>query len=233
MNFNSIVDLFNYAKRDKYMVSDEAWVEDKHSNARPGDVRRWSDGKLHEKTTHGWRVLPNGSQYDVVEKEKEGRKNLKKPLMGRPATNKEFSDFIDKLNKNPGLNSPISITLPRMNRSLMKQIGLDKNDNFIFSQRFYHVSPARKKQEGQDLRIEEYKQIPDVIKNAKFAILSKGTGNFKIIFPDKKDDSKYNKIVFNKYKKGNYVVTLGKVDKYNIFDKKTEKIVGEGVPPSI
>lgn len=30
-----------------------------------GTVNRWNDGKLHEKTVHGWRVLPtNGSAYE-------------------------------------------------------------------------------------------------------------------------------------------------------------------------
>lgn len=38
-------------------------VED-YKDAEIGEVRRWSDGKLHEKMKHGWRVLPtNGSEY--------------------------------------------------------------------------------------------------------------------------------------------------------------------------
>jgi len=42
----------------------EQFIQDKCSNAKIGEVRKWADGKLHEKTKHGWQVLPtNGSEY--------------------------------------------------------------------------------------------------------------------------------------------------------------------------
>ena len=115
----------------------------------------------------------------------------------------------------------------------MKQIGLDKNTSFIFSSRYHHISPQRKAAEGQDLRIEEYKELPEVIKNAKQAMLPRKSGGFKLLFPDKKDPTKVNKVIFNKTNRGNYIINVSKVDKYNGFDPKTEKVVGEGVAPSI
>ena len=208
-------------------------VEDKHSAAKVGDVRRWGDGMLHEKTSHGWRVLPGGSDYDVKINPAEEKKNKKLSTPVRPATEQEFSDFIDRLEKDSHTKEPESIQLPYMNRKLMRQIGLPSNANFIFNTRYWHISPERKSSEEQELRPEEYKQIPSVIKNARSAILTKGSGNFKLIFPDKKNPDKYNKIIFSKIDRGNYVVTLGKVDKRNIIDWKNEKTVGAGVPPTI
>lgn len=43
----------------------ETLALDKHGKPVPvGEVRRWADGKLHEKMKHGWRVIPGkGSEY--------------------------------------------------------------------------------------------------------------------------------------------------------------------------
>lgn len=85
----------------------------------------------------------------------------------------------------------------------------------------------------QDLRKEEYKEIPNVIKNAKQAILEKGTGDFKLLFPDKQNPNKVNKIILSKMNRGNFIVTVGKVDKGNAYEPQKIKVVGEGVAPSI
>ena len=60
---------------------------------------------------------------------------------------------------------------------------------------------------------EEYKEIPKIIKNAKNAYIDKDKGNFFIAFEDKADPTMINKLVFNKATTGNYLVTLGKVNK--------------------
>lgn len=213
----------------------EQLVNDKHDNARVGEVRRWSDGKLHEKREHGWRVLPHSSEYDVLTNKKEEKRNRKTATPPKPATEKQFSDFIDSLNTDPHIREPKAIRLPQMNRKLMKQIGLDTNAALIFNSRYFHISPARKAAEGhgQDLRIEEYKEIPKVIKNARWAILEKDTGDFKLLFQDKKNPEKINKIVMSKTNKGNFIVTVGKVNKGNAYEPQKIKVVGEGVAPSI
>lgn len=211
----------------------EELVQDFRDKTATGTVRRWSDGKLHEKTNKGWRVLPHNREYNVVNNEKEENRNRKIPNPSAVATQKQFDQFIDELFYNPKLREPKAVRLPDMNRKLKKQIGIDKNTSFIFSTRYHHISPQRKAQEGQDLRIEEYKELPKIIKNAKQAILTRNNGGFKLLFADKKDPTKINKIIFNKTNRGNYIINVSKVDKYNGFDAKKEKVVGEGVAPSI
>lgn len=208
-------------------------IQDFRDKTATGTVRRWSDGKLHEKTDKGWRVLPHYREYNVAQNKHEDKKNRKTPQPSGVATQKQFDNFIDELFNNPQLREPKAVRLPDLNRKLMKQIGLDKNTSFIFSSRYMHISPARKGQRNQDLRKEEYKEIPNVIKNAKQAILEKGTGDFKLLFPDKQNPNKVNKIILSKMNRGNFIVTVGKVDKGNAYEPQKIKVVGEGVAPSI
>lgn len=213
----------------------EKLIKDYRDPTPTGTVRRWTDGKLHEKTNKGWRVLPHNKENNVINNSNEEKRNRKIPSPSGVATQKQFNRFVDELFKNPKLREPRAVRLPDVNRKLKKQIGIDKNTSFIFSTRYHHISPQRKAAEGkgQDLRIEEYKELPEIIKNAKQAILTRNNGGFKLLFADKKDPGKVNKIIFNKTNRGNYIINVSKVDKYNGFDPKTEKVVGEGVAPSI
>jgi hypothetical protein len=208
-------------------------ITDKHSKDQVGTVRRWSDNKLHEKTSHGWKVVANNKEYDVRLNKTEEKKNKKTVVPISPCTEKEFNDFIESLYVNPHMRTPKAIRLPDLNRKLKKQIGLDKNVMIIFNSKYFHISPERKGSEKQALRKEEYKKIPSIIKNARQAILEKGTGDFKLLFDDEQNPHKINKIIFSKTNKGNYILNVSKVDKYNGYDRKNSKVVGEGVAPSI
>ena len=209
-------------------------IQDKHGpKVETGTVRRWSDGKLHEKTNNGWRVVPHNKEYNVVRNKSEEKKNRKTPTPSAQSSQKQFDDFVDELFLNPHNTKPKAIRLPDMSRYLKKQLGIDKNTSFIFSSRYFHISPARKATENQELRKDEYKQIPQVIKNAKQAILTRKNGGFKLLFKDTQNPDKINKIIFNKTNRGNFIINVSKVDKYNAYDPKTEKVVGEGVAPSI
>lgn len=209
-------------------------VLDKHGpKVQTGTVRRWADGKLHEKTNNGWKVVAYNKEYNVVRNTKEEKKNRKTPQPSAEVTQKQFNDFVDDLFVNPHLDKPKAVRLPDMSRHLKKQLGIDKNTAFIFSSRYFHISPARKAGEGQDLRREEYKQLPEFIRNAKQAILTRKNGGFKLLFKDSQNPDKVNKIIFNKTNRGNFIINVSKVDKRNGFDPKTEKVVGEGVAPSI
>lgn len=53
-------------------------ITDKHSKDQVGTVRRWSDNKLHVKTSHGWKVVANNKEYDVQINKTEEKKNIKK-----------------------------------------------------------------------------------------------------------------------------------------------------------
>lgn len=137
-----------------------------------GTVNRWkSDGKLHEKTAHGWKIV--GEDFDPKENKSEEKRVRKivRPL--RIASQKEYDDFIDKLFDGPTPQKPDAIRLPLLKRKLMQQVGLDERASFLFQPRYYHVSPARKAAEGQDLRKEEYKKYLTLSANRTGQFLKK------------------------------------------------------------
>ena len=84
---------------------------------------------------------------------------------------------------------------------------------YLFKDALTHIRPGRKARYGQALRKEEYKMIPNVIREAKEVFIDRVKHNFQIMFSDQKDIDKINKIIFNKDKEGNYLVTIGKVDR--------------------
>ena len=185
-------------------------TEDKHSNDKIGTVRRWeSDGKLHIKKEHGWKVLPKSKEYGL--KEYNAHKSSK--AVRKITQQTEFDDFVEKLFNSDYKNAPTVVRLPKMNKGLLSSLGIKDNTQFIFKARYAHISPGRKAMENQSLTKEEYKQIPGAVKNAKYAYIDKKNNNFFIAFEDKSDFKKMNKIVFNKTTKGNYVVTVSKVNK--------------------
>ncbi len=186
------------------------FTEDKHSGDKIGTVRRWeSDGKLHVKKAHGWEVLQNGKEYEL--KEHNTHKSSKDVRKITQQT--EFDTFVEKLFNSDYKNAPTVVRLPKLNKGLLKTLGLNENTQFIFKARYPHISPVRKVMENQSLTKEEYRQIPNAVKNAKTAYIDKEKGNFFISFADKNNSALINKLVFNKTPKGNYLVTLGKVNK--------------------
>lgn len=189
-------------------------TEDKHSSDKIGTVRRWeSDGKLHIKKEHGWEVLPNGKEYEL--KEYNAHKSSKAVRKITPQS--EFDDFVEKLFNSDYRNAPSVVRLPKMNKGLLSSLGIKDNTQFIFKAKYGHIGPERKEKENQNLSKEEYKQIPEAVKNAKTAYIDKDHQNFFIIFDDKNNQEKINKVVFNKTVKGNYVVTVSKVNKEDEF----------------
>lgn len=196
-----------------------------------GTVHRWkSDGKLHEKTAHGWRLL--NTEYEPRENESESKKNEKKERPKKIISQKDYDEFIDNMFNGTIPKDQTVVRLPAMKPKLMEKLGLDKNANFLFDTRYKHVGPVRKAKEGQDLRKEEYKLIPTVIKKANRAILEKN-GNFRIVFRDFQNPDKLNKLIFSKLDDGNCIINISKVDKLNAYHKKINRTVGEGVAPSI
>ena len=188
----------------------ENFIKDKHSKDKPGTVRRWkSDGKLHIKKDHGWEVLPNEKQYQL--KENEAPK-LRKGVAAKITSQEDYNDFIEKLFNGDYKNTPGTVHLPKMNKGLLLSLGLNENTQFIFKARYPHINPGRKAAEGQGMTKEEYKEIPEVIRKTKKAYIDKGKQNFFITFEDKNNPEMINKLVFNKTNKGNYLVTLGKVN---------------------
>ena len=174
------------------------------------DKRRWADGKLHVKMKHGWRTVSNYQDYELKEVNKN--KAVKK-LQKTETTQQEFDDFVEKLFNKDYQNTPNTIHLPKINKGLAKTLNLKDNTQFIYKEEYKHINPYRKNEEEQGLTKEEYKMIPEVIRKAKTAYMDKANKNFYLAFEDKNDPDKINKIVFNKTPKGNYIVTVGKVNK--------------------
>lgn len=211
-----MITIFETVKRKSIfdIAKEKLLTEDKHSNDKIGTVRRWeSDGKLHIKKEHGWEVLPKGKEYNL--KEYNAHKSSK--AVRKITQQTEFDDFVEKLFNTDYKNAPTVVRLPKMNKGLLKTLGLNENTQFIFKARYAHISPSRKAMENQSLTREEYKQIPEAVRNAKYAYIDKKNNNFFIAFEDKNDLRKMNKIVFNKTTKGNYVVTVSKVNKKDDF----------------
>lgn len=148
-------------------------------------------------------------------------------------SDEDFSDIVDSIILNDYKNIPNTIRLPNINSELAEKLGLEKDSAFIMKKSATHIRPDRKGSYGQALDTEEYRMIPKVMRDATFALVDKRVKNFQILFDDKNDIKKINKIVFNKDELGNYLVTIGKVGRQNSISEKENIVVGVGVAPTI
>lgn len=148
-------------------------------------------------------------------------------------SDEEFSDIVDSIILNDYKNIPNSIRLPNLNDQLAEKLGLSKDTAFILKKNATHIRPDRKGGYGQAFDTEEYRLIPEIVRTATFAVIDKAFKNFQIVFDDINDETKINKLVFNKDKLGNYLVTLGKVDRENTFSLERNSVVAVGVAPTI
>ncbi len=146
---------------------------------------------------------------------------------------KNFLIIVDSIILNDYKNIPNSIRLPNLNDQLAEKLGLSKDTAFILKKNATHIRPDRKGGYGQAFDTEEYRLIPEIVRTATFAVIDKAFKNFQIVFDDINDETKINKLVFNKDKLGNYLVTLGKVDRENTFSLERNSVVAVGVAPTI
>jgi hypothetical protein len=123
------------------------------------------------------------------------------------------------------------IRLPDFNVYLARRLGVTSKCYFTKNQ-MTHCRPSRKETYDQALRIEEFKRIPKVIQNSKILYYDKMNKNFFIPFRDRENPKKVNKIVFNKDKRGNYSVSVGKVEITTLKRKEFIKL-GVGNNPQI
>ena len=148
-------------------------------------------------------------------------------------SDQEFSDIVDSIILNDYKNIPNAIRLPNLNEQLSEKLGLEKDSAFILKKNATHIRPDRKGGYGQAFDAEEYRKIPEILRNADFAVVDTVFQNFQIVFDDKNDGTKINKLVFNKDELGNYLVTLGKVDRESAFSEERNPVVAVGVAPTI
>ena len=148
-------------------------------------------------------------------------------------SDQEFAGIVDSIILNDYKNIPNAIRLPNLNEQLSEKLGLEKDSAFILKKNATHIRPDRKGGYGQAFNAEEYLKIPEILRNADFAVVDTVFQNFQIVFDDKKDGTKINKLVFNKDELGNYLVTLGKVDRESAFSEERNPVVAVGVAPTI
>lgn len=141
------------------------------------------------------------------------------------ATSDEFNDFLSKIAKRDYHNTPKILKIATLNNELKAIINHNNNANvFITRARAGHISERRKGTYKQALRIEEQRQIPNIINNAKEAYIDGGSG-FVIPFKDVQDTNKLNFIILNSDINGNFLITAKKInlkDFENIYKKANE-----------
>lgn len=145
----------------------------------------------------------------------------------------DFSDIVDSIILNDYKHIPNAVRLPDLKAELAEKLGLSKDTAFILKKNATHIRPDRKRAYDQALDTEEYRQIPHVMREASFALVDNRTKNFQLLFDDINDIKKINKIVFNKDELGNYLVTVGKVDRRDGISEQYNTVVGVGVAPTI
>ena len=142
---------------------------------------------------------------------------------------KSLDDAVDKLLVKNNLKAPIvAFALGKLGKDVIKKseklLGVKIETEYIAGDKhgILHIRPERKRQYGQDLRIEEIKKIVKILADDKTPV-SVDTVNKNIVFwfEDEKDASKMNKIVIDlnyklkKFGLTNYMATASKVDKTN------------------
>lgn len=139
----------------------------------------------------------------------------------------DFARYVDDLFNGNYKNLPSVIRMPDLNGKLTQKLHLANVHCYMLKNRFTHINPIRKGRYNQDFRIEEYKEIPRIIRNARIALYDIQKKNFALAAYDKKDKNKVNTITFNKDINGNYLVTIGKKDRLS-FGSGEYKIIGGG-----
>ena len=147
-------------------------------------------------------------------------------------TQKDFERIIDNFFVKNYKNIPAIIKLPALDEYFVKELDIS-GDFYLSQQRLKHINPTKKtSHNNQDFRIEEYKDILNMIKRAKNVYIDTNKNNFFIAEKDSQNEEYVNTIIFNKDKLGSYLVTIRKVCA-NDLKRKEIKSVKTGVAPAI
>ncbi len=119
---------------------------------------------------------------------------------------------------------------PKIQSFLERTLGLKFEDYYLILSKnnLLHASPTRKATYNQALRIEEFREIVNVLEEEKEVYWDKDSLIY--FFEDKEDKTKMNKIVvtpnykIKRFGKTNAIVTLSKIDKYSKDSKKYKEI---------
>ena len=119
---------------------------------------------------------------------------------------------------------------PKIQSFLEKTLGSKLEDLYLIlpKNNLLHASPKRKAIYNQALRVEEFREIVNVLEEEKEVYWDKDSLIY--FFEDKEDKTKMNKIVvtpnykIKRFGKTNAIVTLSKIDKHSKDSKKYQEI---------
>ena len=130
----------------------------------------------------------------------------------------------------PAAYAQIGKISPKIQSFLEKTLGSKLEDLYLIlpKNNLLHASPKRKAIYNQALRVEEFREIVNVLEEEKEVYWDKDSLIY--FFEDKEDKTKMNKIVvtpnykIKRFGKTNAIVTLSKIDKYSKDSKKYQEI---------
>lgn len=148
------------------------------------------------------------------------------------ATAQEYGEFLEKIAQKDYQNTPEILKIATLNNDLQELINNNHSASvFITRARAGHISEARKGEYDQALTLEEQKQIPAEIAQAKQAYTDDKSG-FILPFADKNNSEKINLIILDSDSKGNFLITAKKVNGAELNNPKYKKLARAGVEPA-
>ena len=148
------------------------------------------------------------------------------------ATPQEYGEFLEKIAQKDYQNTPEILKIATLNNDLQELINNNHSASvFITRARAGHISEARKGEYDQALTLEEQKQIPAEIAQAKQAYTDDKSG-FILPFADKNNSEKINLIILDSDSKGNFLITAKKVNSAELNNPKYKKLARAGVEPA-
>lgn len=148
------------------------------------------------------------------------------------ATAQEYGEFLEKIAQKDYQNTPEILKIATLNSDLQELINNNHSASvFITRARAGHISEVRKGEYDQALTLEEQKQIPAEIAQAKQAYTDDKSG-FILPFADKNNSEKINLIILDSDSKGNFLITAKKVNSAELNNPKYKKLARAGVEPA-
>lgn len=148
------------------------------------------------------------------------------------ATAQEYGEFLEKIAQKDYQNTPEILKIATLNNDLQELINNNHSASvFITRARAGHISEVRKGEYDQALTLEEQKQIPAEIAQAKQAYTDDKSG-FILPFADKNNSEKINLIILDSDSKGNFLITAKKVNSAELNNPKYKKLARAGVEPA-
>ena len=164
-------------------------------------------------------------------------KNLKKSEIETLsiATQQSYKAFVEDV-LNGSLDklkySPNVLYIGNLNEDLAKALGLYEAKIYITKSDLHHSRQIRKKNFNQDIPIENYQTLPNLISKASEAYIDNIPRHKNFFLIEKLNDNEIASYHFNKDLLGNYFVTARRIE-YSKLKQKEYTLVRSGIEPHI